>query len=129
MSICIPKHIYCNWFKPNFTPSQTPCTLISAAENRSRLGIGGTLFRSKEFGEQQNNISVQAKWMVPDGSGGLRYYDPLIDSRVDVEQVELTVTNGYITEIYYADQKGNPSPPWISNAIPQLRSDLSNNSS
>ena len=46
-------------FRPNFTPSNTPCRLYVSDETRSRKAIGGAFFRSRITGIPANFIYIQ----------------------------------------------------------------------
>lgn len=124
MSICVPKHIVCDWYTPVFVPGNAGCSLPIHTEEKSRLLIGGSFFRSKDVGFLANDIQVASEWQVDDG--GWRAYNASTDTLDDVKQVELTVTDGIITEPYYvAAQEGSiGSPTWISSGISSLRSQL-----
>jgi len=128
MSICVPRHIACGWYEPNFIAGNESCELQIFTESRSRLLEGGTFFRSIEIGQHTENIQIGCKWQVATGgSPAWRYYGGG-DTLADVGQVELTITNGTTTEIFFAAQQivGSPngSPIIWVNAIPNLRAQL-----
>lgn len=124
MSSCIPKHIYCGTYAPDFQPGNTPCTLQTFNETRSRLQAGNAFFRSIEVGTHTNNIQVSCEWQF--NNAGV--WTPTTDDS-QVERVELIVTNGTDTEIYHADQSGSINGTtllfeWTTNAIPSLESQI-----
>lgn len=46
-------------FRPNFTASNSPCSLYVTDETKSRRAVGGTFFRSKINGKIANYIYIQ----------------------------------------------------------------------
>ena len=129
MGICVPKHIVCNWYTPNFTPSSESCTLKIDTENVARLEAGGTFFRSINGGTQTNNIQISCEWQVLSGtppewiswSGSL---STPFDGRVEV----IVTNGGSPIEVYHAAQTvdlGSPETIGTSSAISEIRSKIS----
>jgi hypothetical protein len=102
MSVCVPKHIICETYIPDFTPGNTPCTLQVFNELKSRLLIHGIFFRSLEVGTHQNNITVAATWQYEQTPGV--WVETAIQE--EVERVEVIVSDVTITETYHIPQSG-----------------------
>lgn len=115
MSVCVPKHIVCQTYIPDFVADATVCTLQVFSERKSRLEAGGTLFRSVEVGTPTNNISVSCEWQT---IGGVQTSIP-----DDVAQVKVIITDGVTIETYITPQSYS-DPNWVVNAIPNLRDQI-----
>jgi len=116
-TICLPKHIICNTFVPDFTPGPTKCVLQTFDERKARLTSGGSLFRSLDIGADEDAITIEAVWLDPSGSV------TLITS--NVETVRLTISkSGASTEIFSASQVLDTDTVWLEDARPQLASQV-----
>ena len=128
MSVCVPKHVVCGTYVPDFTPGNEPCTLQSFNETRAILGVVGVFFRSIDVGAQNNLIQLSCEWQkeVPPLSG--TWVQTSVDD--ECERVEVIITDGTTTETYYADQYGSLSiiPPfdfeWTANAVSSLETQI-----
>ena len=128
MSVCVPKNIVCGTYVPDFVPGNQPCILQSFNETRARLLGGGAFFRSVDVGAQNNIIRVSCIWQQLVGVIWVNTSSPTLCGRI-----ELTITNGIITETYHADQSGTTVLPvgmepgvfsWNINAIPSMETQL-----
>ena len=52
---CSPSYSY----RPTFVAGTSPCVAPGYPEHRARVTVAGLFFRSKEFGPDQNDISVE----------------------------------------------------------------------
>lgn len=146
MGICVPKHIVCDWYTPNFTAGVISCELKIDTENVARLAAGGTFFRSIFAGTQANSIVVSSNWQVC-AIGGCGVGSPANDwidytgsggsPMLDIVGVKLTITDSITVETYYAAQNGvlvtGGSPEttafeWQTSAIDSLRSQVTTSS-
>jgi len=130
MSTCVPQHVVCDWYTPDFTPGPTPCTLQSFDERRSRLGVVGVFFRSKNVGPRNNNIKVECVWITNNLDGSFQPIGTIVGTtdEMAVQSVWLKVFNGSVmVEEWFVAQNFvsegvDPDPDvWIS-AIPSLKS-------
>jgi len=115
MSVCVPRHIVCQTYIPDFVAGATLCTLQVFSERKSRLEAGGTLFRSVEVGTPTNNISISCEWQTALGE-----QTSIPD---DVTQVEVVITDGTTIETYNTPQSYT-DPNWVVSAIPDLRNQI-----
>ena len=139
MAGCLPKHIICGTYIPDFTPGPTPCTLQSATERRSRLVAGGTFFRSIGFSVSENSIQIKCEQLsyIYTGSGTILL--PVIGDTI-TETFRITITKGIVTETFDAVQGSEyqsvEDPPtvftdtWVitTSAIPSFRSQINGTS-
>jgi hypothetical protein len=134
MGICVPKHVVCGWYTPNFTAGVEGCTLPTApAETRGKLTAGGTFFRSIEFGSHVDNINISATYQVggagsPDSWRDYNTGSPTFDAFTDIVGLRVVITDGSTTENYYILQEAlgeSPDAGWSVNGITELRSKIS----
>jgi len=104
---------------PHFIPSSTGCVLPSEDETKSRLLIGGTLFRSRNPGFGANDISISCIWETADGN------PPVAGCPSNIVNIILTVVAPGYTQDYTVVQTVICESPinWTS-AIPTLRINL-----
>jgi len=130
MSVCVPKHVVCGWYTPDFTAGNTGCTLPTAvSETRGKLTAGGTFFRSIEFGSHVDNINITATYQVggagsPDSWRDYNTGSPAFDVFTDIVGVKVVITDGITTEPYYISQEAfgeSPEAGWSANGIDELR--------
>lgn len=129
MSTSFPPYAY----RPKFNPSPAPCVLKSFNEDRGRLLIGGSFFRSYDAGSHVNDITVACSY-ISDIYSGNPFAPVINDTRTVTARV--TLTEGAAVETYDAVQVQTylsvEDPPtvftdmwvWTSSAIPSLRSQL-----
>jgi len=117
MTICIPKHIICSTFIPDFTPSATKCVLQTFDEKKARASAGNSHFRSVDVGADEDNIVVSLDWIAAAGSV------TMVDS--DVSTVRLTISkSGASTEIFSASQEHDASVVWTIDGRLELASQV-----
>jgi len=122
MTICIPKHIICSTFVPDFTPSATKCVLQTFDERKARLASGNSFFRSLDVGADEDDIIILSQWL--DASAAVT----VVAS--DVATVRLTISkSGASTEIFSASQTFDASVVWTLDARPALASQINLSSS
>jgi len=134
MGVCVPQHVVCGWYTPDFDASSDPCTLQSFDERRARLGAGGTFFRSKNAGPRNNNIKIESTWLTNTLDGNFQPIGTLVGTSDPLlfNSVRLKVYNGTeLVEEWFATQSqtdpGDPGgeppvdPTWIS-GVPSLQS-------
>jgi len=123
---------------PNFTPGTSGCIMPTYDENRARLKIGGTLFRSIDTGSNVNDITVECIWFVciddtvtcSTIGGNIRQYDSNIDTFCDTVAFEIIIYSSNVeVERYRVDQSVDCGSPitWTT-GINSLRTTLSTNS-
>lgn len=122
---CEPTYSY----RPSFTASDSTCTAPGYPETRARVIVAGLFFRSKGFGPERNEISVEipttglnaGKYLVRFGDAIVETYTPtlgvggianlraLIGSNPDsiIEMTELTF-DIYDTRTEENDAAGDP---------------------
>lgn len=108
ISSCIPTHITCGFYEPDFEGGNEPCNLKIFSETRSRLEAGGTLFRSIAVGLSTNDIAIES---ILEG---------------DCSMTINVYYNGTLEETFNAGQ--SCSSPWSVNAITTLRATINSGS-
>jgi hypothetical protein len=103
-TICIPKHIICSTFVPDFTPGPTKCVLQTFDERKARASAGNSHFRSLDVGADEDNVVVSVDWIAAGGSV------TIVDS--EVATVRLTISKGASTEIFSACQIFQSGDVW-----------------
>lgn len=128
MSVCVPKHIICGSYIPDFEPGTTSCNIQSFTERRSRLTIGGSHFRSIYAGSLGDSVTVSCVWQYSIGGSPETWVNTT--DYTQVERVEVTISDGITTEVYHAYQSYTFTSPqgWDVSAIPSLRSEINANS-
>lgn len=128
MTVCIPKHIACEWWNPEtdggFVAGPESCVLSVFQQTRARLVKGGAFFRSTSFGPTADTISITSTWQVGEGSPVVwRDFVSGSDPLTSVGQVKLIVTVGSQMPIEYtAAQTYTTSPnTWDVSAIDGFR--------
>ena len=119
MGVCVPQHIVCDWFAPNFTAGSAPCTLQLFDERRSRLSAGNCFFRSKAVGPRSNNIRIESVWLTNTLDGSFQPIGPIVGTSDPdlMNSVWVKVFNGItLVENWYASQTYS-DPNWSSGHI------------
>ena len=141
MSICVPKHITCNWYTPDFVAGNSPCVLQGKSETRSRLTAGGIQLRSTDFGVKSDNIQIELKiyngtisfpgFQAPYFTSGTGLAPPCgtlgTVGDFTTELIELIVTfvpTGISTYYYACQQTNTGSPSCTENGTANLQDAL-----
>lgn len=139
MTGCLPKHIICGTYIPDFTPGPIPCTLQDTIERRGRLVAGGTFFRSIGFSVSENSIQIKCEQVSYIYAGTGTILLPVVGDTI-TETLRITITKGAAVEIFNATQiseyQSVEDPPtvftdmWVvtTSAIPSFRSQINGTS-